>query len=218
MFRAFIPMTGVILLIASGILHGVQTARWRDPEVLSRAAARLENIPRRFTTWNSHPLELSERQLEVAEAAGGVAARYETFDAQVGSRAVEVMFLCGPFGPVAVHPPTVCFRGVGYRQLSEEKRVEVEDANGNSLGTFWSTDFERTVDGVPQRIRTWWGWSAGDEWMAPTNPRFAFAGTPVLYKIYFTEDVSSSDEPTIIPAFAQQFLPRVSESVLVEGS
>ncbi|MGC1273672.1 MAG: hypothetical protein WBC44_08205 [Planctomycetaceae bacterium] len=218
MSRALIPLTGVILMVASGILHGVQTGRWRDPEILSRAAERLEDVPRRFGSWNSHPLELSERQLEVAEAAGGVAARYETFDARTGSRAVEVMFLCGPFGPIAVHPPTVCFQGVGYRQLGEEKRVEVEDAAGKSLGTFWSTDFERTVDGVPQRIRTWWGWSDGGEWTAPQNPRFAFAGTPVLYKVYFTEDVSSTETPSVIPSFAQQFLPEVSESVFVEGS
>lgn len=218
MFRAIIPISGIILLLASGILHGIQTGRWRDPEVLDRAAERLENIPRRFGNWNSHSLELSERQLKVAEASGGIAARYETFDAQAGPRAVEVMFLCGPFGPIAVHPPTVCFRGVGYQQLSEEKRVEVEDTAGKSLGTFWSTEFERTVDGVPQRIRTWWGWTDGKEWKAPQNPRFAFAGTPVLYKIYFTEDVSATESPSAIPTFAQQLLPRMNESVFGDGS
>ncbi len=218
MTQFLIPATGVLLLIASGVAHGVHSGRWGDTEILSRSAARLEATPRQFGKWTSRPLELSDRQIKAAEAAGGMAARYETFDSQTGPQAVEVMFLCGPFGPIAVHPPTVCFRGVGYRQLSEEKRVEVKDAAGKSLGVFWSTDFERPVEGTQQRIRTWWGWSAGGEWSAPSNPRLAFAGESVLYKIYFTENVTSEETSSYIPSFARELLPRIGETVFTEGS
>ncbi|HEX6984498.1 MAG TPA: hypothetical protein VF170_03940 [Planctomycetaceae bacterium] len=212
MRHALIPVVGLGLLAASGVLHGVQTGRWRDPEVLSRAAKRLDRMPHEFGDWVAQRQSISGQQLKAAEAAGGIAASYRSRNAE-SPGTVQVMLLCGPAGPIALHPPTVCFQGTGYRQCSDVKRVDVKDASGRDAGTFFATEFERTADGIPERIRTWWAWTADGRWAAPENPRFLFAGEPVLFKLYLTEQVDPGSDDSAIPKFAGEFLPRLRSDV-----
>lgn len=214
MRRVLIPLVGIGLLGISAVLHGVQTGRWRDPEVLTRAAERIERVPREFGGWVSQPLEISERQMTGAEASGAMAANYKSQTSQTPSGGlVQVMLLCGPAGPVALHPPTVCFQGTGYRQCADVKKVTVKDESGHAAGAFWTTEFERSADGIPERIRTWWGWSTDGRWMAPENARFAFAGEPVLFKLYLIETVQPGVDASAIPKFANDFLPRLRANV-----
>ena len=210
------PVAGVALLAGAGLVHRTQTSALRDPGVLTVAAERLAEVPAEFDGWVSEPLELTPRQLELAEASGGFARRYRGPN---GEGPVEVMLLTGPQGPISVHPPTVCFRGAGYRQCSPVANVSAGEVDG--VDEFAAASFEKAIDGRPVRIRTHWAWGVGSGWSAPEAPRVAFAGEPYLYKLYVTEfravdaeESGAGDAPrpeTL--AFLNKFLPRLRSAL-----
>ncbi len=213
------PAAGVALLVGAGFAHRAQTDGLRDPEVLTAAADRLDAVPAAFEGWASESLELTPRQLEMAEASGGFARRYRGPN---GEGPVEVMLLAGPQGPISVHPPTVCFRGAGYRQCSPVANVSAGEVKG--IDEFAAASFEKTLDGRPVRIRTHWAWGDGSGWSAPESPRVAFAGEPYLYKLYVTEyrplEAEESEESGAGAAplpgtslFLRKFLPRLGTAL-----
>ena len=219
--RTIIPVVAGALLAASGILHAYQTGVWNSGKQLSQAAARLSQIPLSVGDWQGTPLEFDPRQLKAAEAAGALSRVYKSED----SRPMNVMLLCGPHGPIALHPPTVCFTGAGYSQSCEVRRHVVHDAEHRELGSFWVADFDKLIDGAPVRIRTYWAWSDGHAWSAADAPRFEYAGAPVLYKLYVTHVVpNSADDSEVTPdeaasdhvsdsdAFLRQLLPAIQRT------
>lgn len=222
--RLILPATGLVLLVASGVLYAMQTGSTRDPQVMAEAARRVDTardiaVP----GWSSERIEFTSEQLAAAEAAGGGNVRYSAIDGPAVSSSVNVMLLCGPHGPISVHPPTACFQGVGYRQVRPERPETIKAADGTVLGTFWVTDFEQERNGVTERIRTWWTWSPNAEWHAAKNARMEFAGQPVLYKLYLTEQVLAQpdDEDAesdlaggVIPEFARKYLPELKRVLL----
>ena len=224
------PVAGVALLMGAGLMHRTQTAALRDPAVLAAAAERLAAAPRSFDGWTAESLDLTDAQLRMAEATGGFARRYVGPD---GEGPIEVMLLTGPQGPISVHPPTVCFRGAGYRQCSPVGAVSAADLSpaaapgSDEAAAFAAASFEKEIDGRPFRIRTYWGWGTGAGWDAPDMPRVAFAGEPFLYKLYVTEfrpadaetvdpdaaDADAAGPGDPLPAtksFLNAFLPRLS--------
>ncbi|QDT14193.1 exosortase-associated EpsI family protein [Alienimonas californiensis] len=212
------PAAGVALLLGAGVAHQVQTSALRDPAVLTAAADRLDEVPLEIDGWTAEPLELGERQLRLAEATGGFARRYVGPN---GEGPVEVMLLAGPQGPISVHPPTVCFRGAGYRQCSPVTNVPAGGVDG--VGDFAAATFEKEIDGRPVRIRTHWAWGAGAGWSAPETPRVAFAGEPFLYKLYVTEfrtDGEEAVDDAPLPAtrtFLNAFLPRLRSALAADA-
>ena len=222
--RFILPATGLVLLVASGVLYAMQTGSTRDPEVMADAARRVD-IARDIAVpgWTSERIEFTSEQLAAAEAAGGGTVRYSAIDGPAASSSINVMLLCGPHGPISVHPPTACFQGVGYRQVRPERVETIKATDGTVLGTFWVTDFEQERNGVTERIRTWWTWSPNAEWHAATNARMEFAGQPVLYKLYLTEqvlahsheeDAESDLAEGVIPDFARTYLPELKKVLL----
>lgn len=209
--RIAIPAVTAALIAASGALHAVQTGAWGREKLLATSASRLEHVPLELGDWNGRPLELDPEQLKVAQASGAISRSYTDGD----RTAVNVMLLCGPSGPIAVHPPTVCFVAAGYTQATEQRRVDVLDSDGRRMGSFWTADFEwPREDGTSNRVRTYWGWSTDGHWKSPDYPRYEFAGSQVLYKLYVTRQVT--DEPVEsepIDTFLRSFLPEVNETL-----
>jgi hypothetical protein len=196
------------LLLASGFLHGIHSERWGSPEALANAAKALDRIPAQFGSWVSEEVPVPKPQLEIAEAVSHYSRHFVN---QADGTVVNVMILCGRPGPIAVHPPTVCFTGAGLQQLVPEAATTVGPAE-QPLGEFFRVDFGKEEAGVPVRLRTWWGWSTDGDWQAAATPRREFAGESHLYKIYFTRPLSSLNEPTADdPAeeFMRVFLPKV---------
>jgi hypothetical protein len=207
---------GVVLIIGVGVVDGVLTDRWGRDEKLQAAAQRLEkNVPVEVGDWNSTAVEISASQLQQAEAVGHFSRRFSR--ESNSEEQVSVLALCGPHGPIAVHPPTVCFVGAGWRPGYAPKKREFKDESGKkSLGTFWVTDFTKDVDGVPTTMRTFWGWSNGSDagWRASNNPRFEFAGSPFLYKLYVTVPVDPNDDDDKTGEdFIRSFLPAIDKAI-----
>jgi hypothetical protein len=224
--KRYLPLAVTLVLLASaGVVHGLWTNRWGLPPDIEAAAARLQAIPTTVGEWTSTEVPIDERQLILAEAVGHLSRRYErTIEQQNGppvTQAVNVMVLCGPTGPMSVHPPTVCFTSAGLEQTYAERRMEVLPKDKSQPDTFFETEFVRSAAAAPLRMQTLWSWSPGDRWQAAGNPRFAFARAPFLYKIYVTRETlnraadepQSSDQSDPSIKFLEVFLPELNKAI-----
>jgi hypothetical protein len=217
-FQFVAPLAAGVLIALSGMLHAVQTEAWELPRRLATAAEQLHDVPPVVGEWHSREITIEPSQLKAAEAAGGIARIYE----HPSGERVNILLLCGPTGPIAVHPPTVCFTAAGYEQVTPQQRFVLTGDDGRPAA-FWMADFERGIDGVPVRIRTYWGWSFGEGWKAPEHSRLAFAGTGVLNKLYVTYEVPRDRarvKPTSEPVslFLKAFLPEVDRALFSTAS
>ncbi len=209
---------GVLLIIGTGILNGMLVDRWGGQGRVEAAAARLDAIPKSFGDWTSVELETSERQLQMAEAASYISRQY--VHSQTGE-SVTVLILCGPQGPLAVHPPTVCFQGAGWALPAAPETVSIQRDSQEPAARFQVADFVKNDQGAPLIMKTFWGWSDGSTWDAPENPRWEYAGHPFLYKMYVSTSASSNQEDdanTISDTFIGPFLAVVHEALQTGGN
>ena len=210
MIRNLSAAVALAVVIASGVMHGLETSRWGINTELVEAAARLAKIPNVIGDWSSTELEIPKPQLDMAGAVSHFSRAY--VNRQDGTT-VNVMILCGPPGPMSVHPPTVCFTGAGWGLTGNPQVKDIPGEGKNSLGRFWQGDFMRDAGGIPQRIQTLWSWSTAGDWRAIASPRKTFAGKRYLYKMYLTISSTDRAETTSNDArakFLAVFLPRVN--------
>jgi hypothetical protein len=205
----FLPgLAALAVVVASGIVHGLQTDRWGIGSDVTAAAARLEHVPEVIGDWTSTTREIPERELQIAGAVGSLSREYVN---RIDGSTVNVMLLCGRPGPIAVHPPTVCFVGAGWSMSGPVEKL-TQSAGGAPMGEFWRVNFVRDADGVPVRIRTLWSWSTDGDWQAADSPRRLFAGNGHLYKLYVTAPMpleADSDESPATDEFLELFLPQL---------
>ena len=217
----YIPaISGLAIVVTGGLLHGFSTDRWGRDLDLEQAAGRLTTVPQTLgagSDWVSEEVPTNSRQLAQAEALGHFSRRFvKRGDGTTSNEgaSVNVLVLCGRMGPIAVHPPTVCFTNSGLHQEKPEERYVVTGTAGAPLGEFFHSVFSRNVDGVPMRLQTFWAWYGPKGFQAPDNPRLAFAGEHFLYKIYVTR-LLSADEPPLDESpcveFLRAFLPALQQ-------
>lgn len=195
------------LIIGGGVVQGIQSERWGTSKSVIEAAERLQAIPTTFSDWQSEEVEMSERELEIAEAVGNFSRRYKN---EATGESVSVMILCGKPGPISVHPPTVCFIGAGWGLVGtpEQTGFSFSDA------TFWQGKFTRRTQGRQVNMNTIWAWNSDGRWLARENPRIETAGNPFLYKMYIsTVDLQLNDgtRSETTQSFCEEFLPIVDQ-------
>lgn len=209
---AMLLAAGLLFIVASGVVHGIQTDRWGKSQRLMEASQRLQNIPREFGDWRSEDREIPEEQLRVAEATGNLSRVYSNV---VTGENVSVMILCGKPGPISVHPPTVCFVGAGWTLAGTPNVTQTPDERSQ----FWNGHFTGTSNGTPVAIDTLWGWSCDGRWIAYDNARLETAGNSFLYKMYVTVNrniASESSSVGVANHFLEEFLPMVDASLFKE--
>jgi hypothetical protein len=203
--RSLLVLCSVAVLLASAAAHGVLTTRWGRSHDLQGACDRLSTVPEVIGDWEAQPAEVDTRQLAVAEAAGHLARRY--VNRRTGDE-VSVLLICGRPGPIALHPPVVCYRAVGYSVLGEPENYAVEGPAGR-VGSLQTVRMTR--EGLnPEPLRVFWGWSDGGAFSVPSNPRMTYAGAGFLYKLYVVRRLSRTDEPLqddSAAAFVTELLP-----------
>jgi hypothetical protein len=219
--KRYLPLAvTLVLLVSAGVVHGVWTNRWGLPPDIEAAAARLQEVPATIGEWTSTEVPIDERQLILAEAVGHLSRRYSR-PVGTATEVVNVMVLCGPTGPMSVHPPTVCFTSAGLEQTYPERRMEVLPKDKSQPDTFFETVFVRSAAASPLTMQTLWSWSPGDRWHAAGNPRFAFARAPFLYKLYVTRETvnrAAEQTPSAEPSdpsikFLEVFLPELNKAI-----
>lgn len=176
----------VALTLASGLLHGRLSRRWGASEQLQFAGERLSLFPTRFGSWvMQSSSELGEYAETVLETSGHINRVYRNEDS--GSQ-VAVALVVGPAGPIATHSPEICFSSRDYRVLDERKQVSVSWQGTQTAAKFWALTFAPANE-VGDLLRVYYGWSDGAAWGAPRDPRLAYFGRPLLYKLQVAASV-----------------------------
>lgn len=214
--RDMLLMTsGAAALCLGRLADGVIPSASGDSTELSSATQRLSQIPAEFGSWTSSDGTISEREQRVASIQGYVRREYHNHDSgyQVG-----MTLLCGPAGPMAVHPPTACFEGVGYEPLSGPMLTSIARPDQSSAhrqnavlrDEFNKATFRQDESSMTQAVRVFWGWSSNGDWTAPARPRVAFRGSGWLYKLYVTDRSALRPGAPVVPqceTFLGEVLP-----------
>jgi Protein of unknown function (DUF3485) len=202
-----------VLLVADGYVHGLWTGRWQTSHELEQAVARLPSVPMSIGDWQAEARTLPERHAEIAGFSGYLLRTYR--NRQDGS-VVNVLLACGPPGPLSVHTPEVCFVGAGFEPLEQAKRVDLRPAGAGGGAEFWKASYGKSQSVAPERLRVFWSWHARGTWQVPDNPRWTFAGLPVIDKLYVTWPLNGSMEESndVVQAkFMEAFLAAVDKSL-----
>jgi hypothetical protein len=128
---------------------------------------------------------------------------------------VSVTVLLGPAGTIAVHIPEICYGSKNYSSRSERRRVAIAGQT-RVKDEFWMIDFRRdNLRG--DTVRSYYAWSTGRGWMAPDEPRYAFAGQPYLYKVQLSGLTPTEGEHEMDSSchrFLQDFVPIASKYLI----
>lgn len=214
--RVFLPGMACLLITLAGLIHGHASGRWIDGRQLEDATERLTTIPLRFGDWTGTDIIKDAEELAGAEATGYLCRQYQHAGTGEG---ITVLLLCGPPGPISVHPPTACYRARGYRL--HETPTNVFCPVESSEHDFNLAEFRGTTSVIEDRVAILWGWSATGIWKAPDMPRIAFAGQPILFKLYVTWDRTANQQSLLdsCPSeFLDEFLPLVSNCLFAVES
>lgn len=209
--RFLYSVTALAVVVASGVVHGMLTDRWRASSEPAKRASRLDLVPFTLGDWVGQDIETDSRQ--VGPIAGYLHRRY--LNRQTGT-GVTVFMVCGRPGPVCIHTPDVCYRASGYEILSQEKLTLPSDVGP---GEFWTAKIRKTNSTEDYRLRIFWSWSDANEWSIPESPRLKFARRPVLFKLYLIRELNdkteSPDHDPCLELF-RQFLPEWQRVVFKE--
>jgi hypothetical protein len=129
--------------------------------------------------------------------------------------AVQVLLVCGPAGPTSLHPPDVCYQGVGYQMDAPPAARSFKLGARQAAADFWTCRFQKN-GASPDPLTIYWAWSTTGKWIAADNPRWTFGGHPFLYKLYVIRSQSKANEPIADDStreFLHLFLPQLQESL-----
>ena len=167
-----------------------------------------QQLPNQFGDWHlvSKARPPSSYVCGTLNLAGHIHRVYEHVHS--GHR-VAVLLLVGPAGPLVRHPPEICYQSLDSQLLDTR-----------------SLNF--AIDGRPQHFRLLhyrggstatkdfyvaYAFGCQHRWNAPTRPRLAYGGEPVLLKLQVLTDVTSVDDQkstSKLLDFLQQLLPAVN--------
>jgi Protein of unknown function (DUF3485) len=176
------------ILLVSGLLHGLWSERWGRAEQPAAFAARLPRVPLTVGDWEGRDLELDPKKVEVAELSGYLCRQYVN---RRDHGEVTLILVAGRAGPVAAHPPDVCYAGSGFELTAAPAQVTL--AAGRPA-QFWTARFRKGDPAAPLQLRVFWGWTADGDWQAPRNARLALARHPALYKLYLVRQMGAGEE------------------------
>lgn len=199
------------MILVVGLVDGYQTNRWGENPSLVEAANALDQLPEELGEWKSSPAEIPEQALKISGASNYLSRQYWHEDTDVR---FQVTLLVGDHGPISLHPPTVCFTGAGWQQLTEPVAASYAVQN-DKPESFWSCQFQKNLDFGQQTILTEWSWSQGQTWQASDNPRFDHAGAPYLFKLYVTRTVQgdAGSDHQLHESFVKALLQQIEETV-----
>jgi hypothetical protein len=205
----------VALTVASGVLQGLIRNRFGWSEAMLAAAQELHNEPKSFggpqnDRWQLIATEttdkLSDDVIEMLECKDGYINRcYE--NRRTGEK-VNVFVVIGPAGPIAAHTPEICFSSQNYtsRDTRERKVIATAEEHDDEL---WALSF-KTKNIREDLLRVYYGWTTSGRWSATDNPRYAFVGSPYLYKIQLASEMpagSNLKTTDTCREFLKDFLP-----------
>lgn len=180
--------TIIVLFVVTGLANGRFADTDGRQQKLIHASEMLTSLPLECGNWTGTSIEVDPEEVRIAEATGAVLRRYRN---RLSGDLVTVLLLCGPPGPISVHPPTACYQARGYRLVDEPNRVIFEDDSRSH--EVLAAEFSNPAGFAEDRVGITWCWTADGHWTAPQNPRLEFADEAALLKLYITWDRGGDD-------------------------
>ena len=167
-----------LTLVAAGY-DGWLEQRWAEPADRQTAPRRLASVPEQFADWELESSDALEPSVVKMLRCSGYLNR--VYRHRVTDERVHVAVLAGPAGPISVHTPEICYSSRDYQTVDAPRRIQIRPQQRPDEA-LWETTFrENKSEG--SLLRVVYGWSSGDFWKAPSQPRFSFGGEPLLYKL-----------------------------------
>ncbi|MGO9112642.1 MAG: exosortase-associated EpsI family protein [Thermoguttaceae bacterium] len=207
------------LTLASGVIEGRIRNRWGPSETMLAAAEKLEKVPRQFggpqnDRWQLQSSETMDQDtVEMLECTGYILRTYG--NPRTGEM-VSTFVVVGPAGPIAVHTPEICFPSQNYKSRDTRQQVAIPDDQGQE-DRFWALSF-KSKNIQEDLIRVYYAWSTGNRWSAADDARFAFVGSPYLYKIQLSSTLPAGADPKTddtCKKFLKDFVPVVRQYLTV---
>ncbi|CAN5368465.1 hypothetical protein BH11PLA2_BH11PLA2_23740 [soil metagenome] len=192
---------GILSLVALGVSDAVRASRLTALQNDGSIQTKLDTIPMNFSGWTGEAIPVTEAQVKRSTAI----ARFQRVYTRGGNKPaqVTVLLLAGVSGELGAHDPERCFGGVGYKANGiRNRKYSIDEGVTHSL---WSLRLD--TETLPAgSIEVAWGWTAEGHWQASEDARFEFAGRNLLYKLYVTRRLPSSDAKTNEPDPTVEFL------------
>ena len=192
----------VALTILSGVLKGTMDHRWGYSDEFQHAAERVNEIQPTLGGWTTTELQpLEDQARKMLRCTGDVFGVYRN----AAGEEVNMTFLVGPAGPLAIHTAEVCYGSSNYAIQGGVRREKLVDVSGIEH-EFAVVRFKENRAGN-RPLKVYYAWTEGNaNWVAPQSPRTAFASVPMLYKIQVaTYAVNQKDDAAV--NFLKQCLP-----------
>jgi hypothetical protein len=213
LLRHTVRLAALAVVVLGGLVQGRWTGRWSQSTVLSAAVSRLDRLPENVGDWQSRPLTLDRKQIEIGEIAGHALRVYTN---RKSRHEVRVLVVCGRPGPISVHTPDVCFKGAGFEAMGAPAVERLVPSDSAKPSSFQTMLFRKGSAGTISTLQVYWAWNARGSWEAPENPRLQFAPHRFLYKLYVVREVPASEpraEDPICQELLRQLTPQL-EAVL----
>jgi Protein of unknown function (DUF3485) len=211
--RVLLILSVAVFVLGEGYLCGRWSGRWdgdQDPQTAEVLSSRL---PLRCGDWQGESQQLNPDIVERAGFRGYVLRRYVN---QRSGAVVCVLLAWGRSGPLSVHTPEVCYGGAGFGMAAAPTRFAPTVKEGSTPAEFSKTTFTRQDSTSAERLRVLWSWNKGGGWEISDDPRWTFAGTPVLYKMYVAQPFFPRDEAADgadCVEFLRLFLPACNKAL-----
>ena len=176
-----------MVLVCSTVAHGFWTYRWSaligqafDKEILA-------TIDPRIGDWEGSEVTVTEEEGQIPYSMA------RRFTNQHLGKTIVVSLISGVPGKIATHTPDVCYPGSGYKQKIDTKKIEIPYGEGKVASCFLSEFEKKNATGMEKlRVRWMWMRPSGD-WEAPDYPRWTYASTPTLHKLYIVYAINEDD-------------------------
>jgi hypothetical protein len=210
--RILILFATCSLFLVSGLTQGLWTGRWVVSHGLEDAVTRLDEMPLTVGDWKGTLRDIPAEEIGGARVNGYRACRFEN---RRKGLVLDVLLVCGRPGVVSVHTPDICYRGAGY-EITTGPDAFAPGGDGLKDAGLQTATF-RKEGVVAQNLRIFWTWNAAGRWQAPSNPRWTFARSAALYKLYVVRSTGGKDagRPEQDPAvdFMRLYLPELNRAL-----
>ena len=219
--RLLPALIAAVLLLGGGVVQGTLTHRWQTSARSNGPETRLANIPLQIGEWDGQDNTLSDQE---RTAAGVTHYLLRNYTNRATGEVVSVTLMAGPTGPIAVHPPTACYTGLGYKQVGTTRahRCLTSTAGEKSPSHLFQTaHFVSPKLANAYEPRIYWAWTTDGVWQTPESPRLTFAGAPLLFKLYVAHQSDTAPKPresTSSERFLEQLLPAIAAQVFAQQS
>ena len=215
MFRIVLTISAGLVLVASGVVHGIRTDRWtKNPAEVAEAAGRLATVPLTVGAWDGSDWDMKDDSARLG-LAGVLARRYTNRET---GKVISIYLACGRPGPVSIHTPDVCYPADGYHEVEPPRRISLA-ADDRSAAEFWTARYKRQRPDAQSDLRIFWAWHTSAGWQVADNPRTAFFRESVLHKLYVIRELASAKEPAeqdVCAEFVRELLPVLQEQLFAK--